>query len=121
MANAALAPGALHVEKRVKSSAKCDREVFAHVSERDGLRCRACSAYGGIDIERHHLRGRKYTTVQDCCCLCEDCHGLLHVRVGGKLLKVHGNAEQRSPFGVLNGLTIETRNNDGTWRVELGR
>lgn len=121
MANAELAHGALQIDKRPKTSAKSERAVYEHVSERDGLRCRACSEYGGIDIQRHHLRGRKYTTIQDVCCLCDDCHDLLHVRVGGKLLKVYGDAEQRNAWGVPNGLTVETRNNDGTWRVETGR
>ena len=121
MANPDLAPGALAKPARTVSTAKAQRSVYQHVSERDGLRCRACGAYGGIDIERHHLRGRHHTTIQDVCCLCDECHGLLHVRVGGKLLKIHGDAEQRNAWGVPNGLTIETRNNDGTWRTEDGR
>lgn len=121
MANADLLPGALQIEKRPKSSAKADKAVYAHVSDRDGLRCRACGVYGGIDIERHHLRGRAFTTIQDVCCLCDECHGLLHVWVGGKLLKIHGDAERRNRWGVPDGLTVETRNNDSTWRVESGR
>jgi hypothetical protein len=100
--------------------AKSDTSVYAHVSLRDGLRCRACGTYGGVDIHRHHLRGRRFTTVQDVCCVCDECHGLMHVRIGGKRLKLYGDAEQRSPWGVLNGLTAEWRTADG-WRVESGR
>ena len=106
--------------REARQQAKADKDVYAYVSERDGLRCRACHAYGGVDIERHHLRGRKFTTTQDVCCLCDDCHGCLHVRVGGKLMKLYGDADARDRFGRLNGLTLETRNNDGTWRREEG-
>jgi len=114
MANAALAPGALLKPTRPVSTAKSQRAVYQHVSDRDGLRCRVCGEYGGIDIHRHHLRGRSFTTVEDVCCLCDECHGFLHVRVGGKRLKVYGNAD------VRGGLTVETKQNDGTWRVEAG-
>lgn len=89
--------------------------VYALVDLRDGGRCRACRAWVGLErIHRHHLRGRTFNTREDICHLCEECHSLLHVRVGGKLLKVHGNAE------LHGGLTVETRQNDGTWRVEAG-
>jgi hypothetical protein len=103
------------------SSAKLDRAVYAHVSERDGLRCRACSTYGGYDIHRHHLRGRKHTTHEDVCCLCDDCHDKTHVRLGGKTLKVYGDAEVRNQYGVPCGLTVEHRRPDGSWWTEVGR
>lgn len=111
MANPALAPGALQIEKRPKSSSKTDREVYAWVTARDPL-CRAC--HQRPTTERHHLRGRKYTTREDVCGLCDDCHDLLHVRVGGKRLKVYGNAEQRSALGNPLGLTVERLIN-GEW------
>lgn len=103
-----------------RQQAKADKEVYAYVSDRDGLRCRACGEYGGVDIHRHHLRGRAFTTASDVCCLCDDCHGFLHIRVGGKLLKLSGDANARDAYGALNGLTLETRQNDGSWRVETG-
>jgi hypothetical protein len=104
VANAALAPNALQVERRVKSSAKADREVYAHVTKRDPM-CRTC--HQRPTTERHHLRGRKYTTVEDVCGVCDDCHDLLHVRLGGKKLKVYGNAETRTAMGNALGLTVE--------------
>ena len=110
---------------RVKSRASRqqaaqDRLVYQHVSERDGWRCRACREYTGVDAERHHLRGRRYTTANDCCVLCDECHAALHVRVGGKLMKLSGDAEARDRFGRLCGLVLEVRQNDGTWRREDG-
>ena len=65
--------------------------------------------------ERHHLRGRKHTTVEDVCGLCDDCHELLHVRVGGKKLKITGNAELRSAWGMPCGLTVERHCGDRGW------
>lgn len=103
---------------RVVSAAKVQRAVYQHVSERDELRCRACGTYEGEDIHRHHLRGRGFTTVEDVCCVCDDYHEKLHVRIGGKRLRISGNAEQRNAAGVLNGLTIERRQPNGTWMVE---
>lgn len=112
MANADLAPGALQVEKRPKSSAKADRKVYQAVAERDGYRCRACGEYGGIDIHRHHIRGRKFTTMADVACLCETCHAYTHVRIGGKRLLVSGDADER------NGLTLHFRDATGQWHEE---
>lgn len=104
-----------------RAIAKADKAVYAHVSDRDGLRCRACGEYGGIDIHRHHLRGKKFTTREDVCCICDECHDKMHVRVGGKTLKIYGNAEVRNRYNVPNGLTIEMRQQDGTWLAEAGR
>jgi hypothetical protein len=103
------------------SIAKQHRAVYAHVGERDGLRCRACGTYGGVDIHRHHLRGRKFTTHEDVCCVCDDCHDRLHVRVGGKTLKLYGDADVRNSAGMLCGLTIEIRQANGIWIKEHGR
>jgi hypothetical protein len=97
-----------------RAQAKADKLVYQAVDARDGHRCRICGEYAGIDIQRHHIRGRKFTTLNDVCHLCDDCHGLLHVRVGGKLLKVYGDAN------VSKGLTVETKQNDRQWRVESG-
>ena len=127
MANPDLAPNALQKpdygrqqRSEARQQAKADRQVYKDVDARDGLRCRACRTYAGIDAHRHHLKGRKFTTVQDVCNLCDECHELLHVRVGGKLLKLYGDANLRNEHGALCGLTLETRNNDGTWRTEEG-
>lgn len=111
MANADLAPGALAKPVRVKSTAAQDRAVYAHVTERDPV-CRAC--HQQPTTERHHLLGRKVTTIEAVCGLCDDCHDLLHVRVGGKKLKVYGDAEKRSAWGMPCGLTVE-RLTRGRW------
>ena len=128
MSNPALARGALakpEPRKRIKArgqrrKADADKVVYTHVEVRDWLHCRACRAYAGVDAHRHHLKGRKFTTIHDVCILCPDCHDLMHVRVGGKLMKLYGDANLRNEHGALCGLTLETRNNDGTWRTEEG-
>jgi len=104
MANAALAIGALHVEKRVKSSAKADRAVYAHVTERDPI-CRGCHMAATTD--RHHLLGRKITSKESVCGVCDECHDGIHPRIGGKTLKISGDAEKRSAWGMACGLTVE--------------
>lgn len=105
-----------------RQTAKQDKAVYIAVDERDKYFCRACCDYEGIDIHRHHLRGRAYTTVHDVAHICESCHDRLHVRIGGKTLKVYGDADQRNPFtGVPNGLTVEMRQRDGTWIAVEGR
>lgn len=101
--------------------AKADRLVYEHVNTRDGLRCRACGTYAGIDAHRHHIVSKKITTKAAVCNVCPDCHSRMHVRIGGKTLKISGNAEQRNKFGVPNGLTIEMRQQDSTWVSEEGR
>ena len=97
---------------RVKTSAKADRAVYLHVTDRDPL-CRGCHMHP--TTERHHLRGRKHTTVEDVCGLCDECHELLHVRVGGKKLTITGNAELRSAWGMPCGLTVERHCGDRGW------
>lgn len=103
-----------------RAQAKADRLVYQHVNQRDGLRCRACGVYAGIDAHRHHLVSKKITTPEAVCCVCEECHDCLHVRVGGKLMQLSGDAEARDRFGRLCGLVLEVRQNDGSWRVETG-
>ena len=90
---------------------KADRAVYAHVTERDPI-CRGCHARP--TTQRHHLRGRKFTTIQDVCGVCDSCHEALHVRVGGKTLKLYGDAEARTPWGNPLCLTAERRIN-GVW------
>lgn len=94
--------------------------IYALVDKRDGGICRVCLAMVGLFlIHRHHLRGRKVTTTQSVCHLCEECHGKTHVRIGGKTLQVSGDADQRDPVtGVLNGLTIRLRIGDSWYRTD---
>lgn len=128
MANSDLEVGALskvldygrQQRRAARRQATIDRAIYALVTTRDGYRCRACHVYCGVMGHRHHLRGRQFTTVHDVCVICEGCHSLLHVRVGGKRLKLYGDANQRNEHGALNGLTLETRQIDGTWSVENG-
>lgn len=105
---------------RRPSKATLDKAVYAHVTERDRGFCRACGDYAGISAERHHLRGRLFTTIQDCALVCRRCHNWLHVRVGGKKLKLYGNAEERNSNGALCGLVAEWRQPGDTWLVERG-
>ena len=87
-----------------RQEAKVNRDVYAWVTARDPI-CRAC--HQRPTTERHHLRGRKYTTREDVVGVCDDCHDLLHVRIGGKKLKMYGNAEARTPMGNPLCLTVE--------------
>ena len=113
-------PRRLVKSRASRQQAAADKLVYAHVDARDGLRCRICGIYAGVDAHRHHLRGRRFTTIHDVCNLCQDDHEALHVRVGGKLMKLSGDAEARDKFGRLCGLVLDVRQNDGTWRREEG-
>lgn len=85
--------------------AKADKLVYEWVTARDPL-CRAC--HSRPTAHRHHLRGKDFTTREDVCGVCDECHTAMHVRVGGKTLKLYGNAEQRSALsGQPLGLTVE--------------
>lgn len=89
--------------KRVKArqqrqQRRQDRTVYEQVTARDGNVCRVCGS--GQFIQRHHLRGRKFTTTEDVCCLCDPCHDLIHPRIGGKKLLVKGNADQVGGLSV---------------------
>ena len=88
------------------------QRVYELVSIRDPW-CRACgqSFSESCPSHRHHLRGRKYTTVNDVCCLCAACHAGVHPRVGGKTLKIYGDADARDAQGKPNGLTVERVHN----------
>lgn len=128
MANPDLAIGALAKPNhdRAKSAlrrlqAKADKAVYQAVAERDGYRCRACGDYEGIDIHRHHLIGRSSTTTATVACLCSTCHALLHVRVGGKRLRIYGDADQRDSRGRLCGLTLDQRTVGDVWVSEANR
>lgn len=98
--------------KAERVQAKADRFVYEWVTARDGGRCRVCQQERG-EMHRHHLRGRKFTTKEDVCLLCEECHGGTHVRVGGKWLDVRGNADRP------NGLMVRMRLG-GEWKC-MGR
>ena len=101
--------------------AKADREVYAYVTARDGSTCRACGVYAGGTAHRHHLRGRGHTTREDVCILCPSCHADTHVRVGGKRLKISGDAQASTRYnGTPNCLTIWVRRL-GAWIEEDGR
>ena len=78
--------------RRQRQTATAARAVYTHVTARDRDQCRVCGSRQLI--QRHHLRGRRFTTPADVCCLCDSCHDLIHPRVGGKRLKVEGDAEQ---------------------------
>jgi hypothetical protein len=95
-----------------RAQAKADKQVYASVTARDGERCRVCGMTGP-ELHRHHLRGRTYTTKEDVCLLCEECHGGTHVRVGGKWLDLRGNADRQG------GLIVRMRLG-GEWKV-IGR
>ena len=101
------------------SKARADKAVYAAVTDRDQLFCRACGTYAGISAHRHHLKGRAFTTVEDVCLLCPSCHADVHVRVGGKRLKFYGDANVRRGWAP-DGLTIEVLRL-GKWIVENNR
>lgn len=84
-------PRRLIKARRQRQAATSARAVYAHVTARDWDQCRVCGSR--LLVQRHHLRGRKFTTAEDVCCLCDACHDLIHPRIGGKRLKVEGNAE----------------------------
>ena len=88
-----------------RQQARKDRRVYEAVTLRDGS-CRVC---GNRGEHRHHLRGRQFTTTADVVLLCADCHEQLHVRGGGKALRLYGNAD--------DALTLERRGVDGVWQL----
>lgn len=108
--------------RRSKRTSQADREIYAAVTTRDGDCCRACGRGSG-HIHRHHLIGRSSTTTATVACICAACHQLLHVRIGGKRLRIYGDADQRDSRGRLCGLTLEQRTAGDTWvtEAEAGR
>lgn len=95
-----------------RQQAKLDAFIYRHVTDRDPL-CRGC--HMEPTTQRHHLLGRKITSEATVCGVCDDCHDLLHVRVGGKKLKIYGDAETRSAWGMACGLTVERHCGDRGW------
>ena len=95
-----------------RTQTKLDRAIYQHVTDRDPL-CRACHIEP--TTQRHHLLGRSITSEATVCGVCDDCHRLLHVRVGGKKLKIFGDAEKRSGWGMPCGLTVERHCGDRGW------
>lgn len=98
--------------KAERAQAKADRSVYAYVTARDGDLCRVCQCEG-LEMHRHHLRGKKFTTREDVLVLCDVCHAGTHVRVGGKWLDLRGNADR--PNGVLVRMRL-----GGEWKA-MGR
>lgn len=90
-----------------RAQAKADRLVYAAVDARDGHRCRACHAYRGYEIQRHHIVPRSLggeTSTANVVSLCAECH---LVGVHGKKLVISGNADERlqmkAAVAMLNG------------------
>lgn len=105
MANSALPADALRKPakgsaKREKATskraqAKADKLVYQAVDARDGLRCRVCLEYRGLDIQRHHIVPRSLgglTTTANVVSLCAECH---LIGVHGKKLTISGNADDK--------------------------
>lgn len=90
--------------RKKRQQAKPNGAVYAWVTARDPI-CRGCHSRPAT--QRHHLRGRGWTTREDVCGVCDDCHDELHVRIGGKTLMITGNAETRSAYSDMPcGLTV---------------
>lgn len=127
MANSALAADALRkpakgTTKRQKAAgkrkqSKADRLVYAAVDARDGLRCRICGEWAGLDIHRHHLVYRSaggLTTTANILSLCANCH---LVGIHGGRLKASGDADERATDGRLCGVRVEQLNTGDVWHT----
>lgn len=100
------------------------RDVYLLVDKRDNHCCRICfKRVGGIGLlyaaHHHHLVSRsiatqaeKHTTA-NICTLCAVCHDAVE---NSGTLRLSGDADARSPVGVLCGLTLE-KAIDGDWAV----
>lgn len=100
-----------------RAQAKADKLVYAAVDARDGLRCRICLEYAGLDIHRHHLVYRSaggLTTTANILSLCATCHV---VGVHGGRLKASGNADERGRYGRLCGVRVEQLNTGDVWQA----
>jgi len=110
-------------EEAAKADAAQERDVYTHVTLRDGQRCRVCGrrsnphAVGVLyKAHHHHIAYRSAgggTTVENVCLLCPDCHNAEHMH----RLAIEGNAE-RAPW-----LTLSRRDAEGrwyVWRQEVG-
>jgi 5-methylcytosine-specific restriction endonuclease McrA len=82
------------------------------VDVRDGLRCRICGEYAGVDIQHHHIvyrsKGGEDTTA-NLISLCANCH-LVGVHRGH--FRLSGNADTRDKYGRLCGVTVERIDGD---------
>ena len=127
MANTALARHALRKpakgsKKREKACAKArqrrsDWFVYQAVDLRDGLRCRICLEYAGLDIHRHHLVYRSAggrTATENVLSLCANCH---LVGIHGGRLKASGDADERGTDGRLCGVRVEQLNTGDVWQA----
>jgi len=101
--------------KRVQ--AKVDKLVYQSVDARDGLRCRICLEYAGLDIQRHHLVYRSaggLTATENVLSLCANCH---LVGIHGGRLKASGDADERGTDGRLCGVTVVQLTTGDTWHT----
>lgn len=127
MSNAALTLHALRkpakgTAKRQKAAgqrvqAKADKLVYQQVDARDGLRCRICWEYAGLDIHRHHLVYRSaggLTTTANILSLCANCHA---VGIHGGRLKASGDADERATDGRLCGVTVVQLTTGDIWQT----
>lgn len=97
--------------------AKADKLVYQQVDARDGLRCRICLEYAGLDIHRHHLVYRSaggLTTTTNILSLCANCHA---VGIHGGRLKASGNADARGTDGRLCGVRVEQLTTGDVWQA----
>lgn len=100
-----------------RAQAKADKLVYAAVDARDGLRCRICGEYAGLDIHRHHLVYRSaggLTTTANILSLCPTCHV---VGIHGGRLKASGDADERGRYGRLCGVRVEQLNTGDVWQA----
>ena len=97
--------------------AKADKLVYQAVDARDGLRCRICLKWAGLDIHRHHLVYRSaggLTTTANVLSLCPTCHV---VGIHGGRLKASGDADERGRYGRLCGVRVEQLNTGDVWQA----
>ena len=100
-----------------RRQAKADKLVYRAVDARDGLRCRICLEYAGLDIHRHHLVYRSaggLTTTANVLSLCPTCHV---VGIHGGRLKASGDADERGRYGRLCGVRVEQLNTGDVWQA----
>ena len=100
-----------------RRQAKADKLVYRAVDARDGLRCRICGEWAGLDIHRHHLVYRSaggLTTTANILSLCPTCHV---VGIHGGRLKASGDADERGRYGRLCGVRVEQLNTGDVWQA----
>ena len=122
MIGTAKAKPAKGIAKRQKAAGKrkqsqADKLVYVAVDARDGLRCRICLEYAGLDIHRHHLVYRSaggLTTTANVLSLCPTCHV---VGIHGGRLKASGDADERGRYGRLCGVRVEQLNTGDVWQA----